>query len=125
MTQVSISKAARLAGCTRSNLYKTYIHAGKLTVTKDHQGKPQVDTAELLRVFGSLQGDSQPSDTVCQELTPIVSTEDTPYVKSLLAQLDDAKEREQWYRQQIGELTNTLKQLEHQRPTPFWFRWFK
>lgn len=125
MTQVSISKAARLAGCTRSNLYKTYIHAGKLTVTKDHQGKPQVDTAELLRVFGSLQGDSQPSDTVGQELTPIVSTEETPYVKSLLAQLDDAKEREQWYRQQIGELTNTLKQLEYTRPTLFWQKWFK
>ena len=69
MTQVSISKAARLAGCTRSNLYKTYIHTGKLTVTKDHQGKPQVDTAELLRVFGSLQGDSQPSDTVGQNST--------------------------------------------------------
>lgn len=105
MTQVSISKAARLAGCTRSNLYKTYIHAGKLTVTKDHQGKPQVDTAELLRVFGSLQGDNQPSDTVGQELTPIVSTEETPYVKSLLAQ--------------------TIKQLEYTHPAPFWQKWFK
>ena len=57
-------------------------------------------------------------------------------IELLKEQLRDAKreytEREQWYRQKLEEqmkqtmeLTNTLKQLEHQRPTPFWFRWFK
>jgi len=103
MAQVSVSEAARLAGISRSNFYKNYIRQGKLSVTRDHQDRPQVDTAEVLRVFGRLQDDSN-----------VVSEE-----------RQEAKEREQWYRQQIGELTSTLKQLEYTRPAPFWQRWFK
>ena len=129
MALVSISEAARLAGCTRANLYKTYIQTGKLSVTHDHQGKPKVDTAEVLRVFGSLQGDSNQIDTGSQTLTGSSVKGDTRHekmeVKMLLKQLEEAKEREQWYRQQIGELTSTIKLLEHQRPAPFWQKWFK
>ena len=132
MALVSISEAARLAGCTRSNLYKTYIQGGKLTVTHDHQGKPKVDTAELLRVFGSLQGDSQPGNEVGQNLTPVSVQQDTArdtLIEMLRQQLQEAKEeaaeREQWYRQQIGELTSTIKQLEYKPPAPFWRNWFK
>ena len=130
MAQVSISEAARLAGCTRSNLYKTYIHNGKLTVTHDHQGKPKVDTAELLRVFGSLQGDSQSGNEVSQVLTPTSVQQDTTrdaIIEMLKQQLQEAKaeaaEREQWYRQQIGELTTTIKQLEYKPPARFWRKW--
>jgi len=128
MALVSISEAARLAGCTRANLYKTYIQTGKLSVTHDHQGKPKVDTAEVLRVFGSLQGDSNPIDTGSQALTGasvIPNASQEKEVKMLREQLEEAKEREQWYRQQIGELTSTIKLLEHQRPAPFWQKWFK
>ena len=129
MALVSILEAARLAGCTRANLYKTYIQTGKLSVTHDHQGKPKVDTAEVLRVFGSLQGDSNQIDTGSQTLTGSSVKGDTRHekmeVKMLLKQLEEAKEREQWYRQQIGELTSTIKLLEHQRPAPFWQKWFK
>ena len=129
MALVSVSEAARLAGCTRANLYKTYIQTGKLSVTHDHQGKPKVDTAEVLRVFGSLQGDSNQIDTGSQTLTGSSVKGDTRHekmeVKMLLKQLEEAKEREQWYRQQIGELTSTIKLLEHQRPAPFWQKWFK
>jgi hypothetical protein len=132
MAQVSISEAARLAGCTRANLYKSYINQGKLSVTHDHLGKPRVDTAELLRVFGSLQGDSYSVSTDSQKLTADVASGDThtdTEIKMLREQLEASKEREQWYRQQIGELTgelsNTRRLLEHQRPAPFWQRWFK
>ena len=128
MALVSISEAARLAGCTRANLYKTYIQTGKLSVTHDHQGKPKVDTAEVLRVFGSLQGDSNPIDTGIQSWTGASVTPNTSQekeVQMLREQLEEAKEREQWYRQQIGELTSTIKLLEHQRPAPFWQKWFK
>ena len=132
MAQVSISEAARLAGCTRANLYKSYINQGKLSVTHDHMGKPSVDTAELLRVFGSLQGDSYPVSTDSQKLTPSVVTSDTGFdteIKLLREQLEEAKEREQWYRQQIGELSgelsNTRRLLEYQRHPPFWQKWFR
>lgn len=132
MTLVTISEAARLAGCTRTNLYKSYINQGKLSVTQDHLGKPKIETSELLRVFGSLQGDSQPGNAVGQHLTPPSFQQDAgkdTIIEMLRQQLQEAKEeaaeREQWYRQQIGELTSTIKQLEHQRPAPFWRNWFK
>lgn len=132
MAQVSISEAARLAGISRSNFYKNYIRHGKLTVTKDHQGHPQIDTAEIIRVFGRLQGDSNLSSTEIQKDTGDGYSMDTvmdALNQSLMQQLEEAKEREQWYRQQIkelsGELSNTRRLLEHQRPTPFWQKWFK
>ena len=128
MAQVSISEAARLAGISRSNFYKNYIRQGKLSVTKDHQGRPQIDIAEIIRVFGRLRDDSNPMCPEIQEDTGSEYSSDTMLAalnRSLMAQLEDAKEREQWYRQQIGELTNSIKLLEHQRPAPFWQKWFK
>lgn len=128
MAQVSISEAARLAGISRSNFYKNYIRQGKLTVTKDHQGHPQIDTSEIMRVFGGLQGDSNPLCFEIQEMTACEDSQQQPYIQVLLEQLEEAKEREQWYRQQIGELTgelsNTRRLLEHQRSASFWKKWF-
>lgn len=125
MAQVSVSEAARLAGISRSNFYKNYISSGKISVTRDHQDRPQVDTAEVLRVFGRLQGDSNLVSPEEQEDTPEKDSEGSPYIRALLKQLDEAKEREQWYRQQIGELASTIKQLEYTPPSPFWKKWFK
>ena len=128
MAQVSISEAARLAGISRSNFYKNYIRHGKLTVTKDHQGRPQIDTAEIIRVFGRLQGDSNLSSIEIQKDTDDGYSMDA-LNQSLMQQLEEAKEREQWYRQQIkelsGELSNARRLLEYQRPAPFWQKWFK
>jgi len=53
MAQVSISEAARLTGKSRKTLH-TYISSGKLTKVTDNQGKPKIDTSELIRVFGNL-----------------------------------------------------------------------
>ena len=59
MARVSITQAAKLAGISRSNLYKSYIDKGLITVSKDDRNKPCIDTSELLRVFPVLQGDKQ------------------------------------------------------------------
>lgn len=123
MAQVSITEAARLSGISRSNFYKSYIRRGRIRVTKDHQGNPQIDTSEIIRVFGELRGDGILAYPEVQDDT------DNGYMlavlnRSLVTQLEVAKEREQWYRQQIGELSNTIKLLEHHRPAPFWQRWF-
>lgn len=53
MAQVSISEAARLTGKSRKTLH-TYISTGKITKVTDTQGKPKIDTSELIRVFGNL-----------------------------------------------------------------------
>jgi hypothetical protein len=52
MAKISISEAARLAGISRSALYRGYISKGKLTVERDKNNAPMVDTPELFRVFG-------------------------------------------------------------------------
>lgn len=121
MALVTITEAARLAGTVRSNLYQAYINTGILSVTKDAKGRPKVDTSELLRVFGELktgQDNSTPQDAR-QDGTDKAGqdTGQQAVIELLTQQLDEAKEREQFYQQQIRELTSTMKLLEH-RPQP-------
>jgi 2',3'-cyclic-nucleotide 2'-phosphodiesterase (5'-nucleotidase family) len=55
MAKVTVTEAARLAGIARQHLYRAYINTGKLSIDKDFNGRPVVDTSELLRVFGELK----------------------------------------------------------------------
>jgi len=57
MAQVSISEAARLSRRSRTTLYR-YKDEGKLSFSVDSQGNPVIDTAELIRVFGTIELDS-------------------------------------------------------------------
>ena len=128
MALVSISQAAKLAGINRSNFYTSYLNQGKISVVRDERNRPCVDTSELLRVFGSLkaeglgiQQDTTPSYTLGQNTT---DSGLYPLVEQLKQQLAEAKqreqqalEREQFYQQQLKELTQTIKLLEH-KPEP-------
>lgn len=146
MSQVNITQAAQLAGISRSHFHRHYVKTGKLAVTKDEKGRPQIDTSELLRVFGTLNATPQhtkgvipTAHTITPDHTPSHSTpnatpQHTPQeVELLRQQLREAKEREQEYRdreafyqKQIQELTGTLKLLEHQpapaRPNRRWWQ---
>lgn len=66
-TYVSISEASRLAGISRSSLYKYWINGGKLSVSKDDRGRPRVHMSELLRVFPDISISSATDDTICDE----------------------------------------------------------
>lgn len=130
MALVSISRAAKLAGIARSNLYETYIKKGVLSLSKDEQGKPKIDTSELVRVFGELKLLKSLENTGQQD--KIVSTQqDTSEINSqqevitlLREQLADAKEREKFYQQQLTELAHSIKLLEYKPPIrPWWFFW--
>lgn len=125
MAKVSVSEAARLAGISRTNFYKNYVKSGKITVDQDHAGKPQVDTAEILRVFGELkktQDDSNPVREKTQRITPEKHSENSAFevelraVREMLkvreAQLEEAQERERWMQRQIEELTSTVRLIE-------------
>ncbi len=128
MALVSISQAAKLAGINRSNFYTSYLNQGKISVVKDERNRPCVDTSELLRVFGSLkaeglgiQQDTTPSYTLGQNTT---DSGLYPLVEQLKQQLAESKEREQqalereqFYQQQLKELTQTIKLLEY-KPEP-------
>lgn len=54
MALVSLSEAARLTGKSRKTIH-TYVTAGKVTKVTDTQGRPKIDTSELIRVFGDIK----------------------------------------------------------------------
>ncbi|HUW51547.1 MAG TPA: hypothetical protein VMV75_11090 [Sulfuricella sp.] len=114
MAKVSISEAARLAGISRQHLYKRYITPGLLTVEKDGDSSPMIDTSELLRVFGELKGDGQ---QVAAHSGDVALTAELVALRRLLADRDDqlmeAREREAWMKRLVGEVTGALRLLEH------------
>ena len=55
MAKVSITEAIKLSGVSRSSFYGKYLKQGKISVTNGVDGKKEVDTSELLRVFGELK----------------------------------------------------------------------
>lgn len=150
MPQVSVSEAARLAGISRSHLYKNYIKQGLISVVRNHQGQPQIDVSELLRVFGEIQKNTHLSSKTqvedrskIQVRTPKIqlktqeNTTETQVqiqvaaleseLKLLREQLAKADEREQFYQQQLKDLTQTIKLLEHHPeppPHPWWQWWW-
>ena len=121
MAKVTVTEAARLAGIARQHLYRAYINTGKLSIDKDFNGRPVVDTSELLRVFGELKvslddDERRHEETVKKTNENIVSHHENnakDEVISLLRQeleeskarekeiLEKADARELWLRQQL------------------------
>lgn len=121
MTLVTVSEAARLANISRQHLYKKYINNGLLSVIKDDSGAPAIDTSELLRVFGTLhgdsKGDSKSDSTRHNEDTVAALSAELAAARAALAERDAAlraaEEREQWMRQHVSEITSALRLIEH------------
>lgn len=140
MAKVSISEAARLVNVSRSYMYKKYINQGYLSVTTNHQGKPEVDVTELLRVFGAVHQSSTFEETGTQEIHTYKQklTTENQHLKEQLqatqirlelmqAQLTKADEQADWYKRQIEDLVGTVKLLEHQPEPPprRWWQWWR
>jgi excisionase family DNA binding protein len=62
MAQLSISEAAKLVARDRKTLYRL-IKEGRLSATQDATGARQVETSELLRVFGEIKQPETLSET--------------------------------------------------------------
>ena len=134
MARVSITQAAKLAGISRSNLYKSYISKGLITVSKNDRDKPCIDTSELLRVFPVLQGNNHKDDTFGQSATLEEDKKKTDsskvitleaQIEQLKLQLSKSEEREVWYQSQIQSLTDTMKLLDAPKKTFSWWRLWK
>lgn len=128
MPQVNITQAAKLAGLSRSHFQKNYVKTGKITVSRNHQNRPQVDTAEILRVFGQLHHTEQHSmgvSATTQYHTPESHTPHTTEVELLKQQLKQAEEREKFYQDQIKELTSTVKLLDAPKYPRLWWQFWK
>ena len=138
MARVSISEAAKLAGISRNSLYKTYISKGRITVSGDKSGKKYIETSELLRVFHELQDDSQGDRGGIQQDDNVLHPDTALLIenKLLAQQLEEAKlreqkqeqqfaEREQFYQEQIKELTSTVKLLDAPKYPRLWWQFWK
>jgi DNA-binding transcriptional MerR regulator len=117
MSKVTISEAARLAGISRTQLYRGFINKGKISVTKDNE-KVSIDLSELLRVFPDIKHDTADTLHNVAESNTQNTHEQTEVVTLLREQLQraeqqlqEAKDREEWFRQQIDELRQQQSNL--------------
>jgi hypothetical protein len=120
MPKVSISEGAKLAGISRSYLYRKYITPGGISVEKDSAGNSVIDTSEIIRVFGRLQGDSDQFTESTQLVTLESNNKNAALqveVQLLREQLTAATEREKWLQGKVdqltGQLDTTTRLLEH------------
>jgi len=118
MAKVTISEAARLVGVARQNLYKNYINEGKVSVERDHLGKPRIDVSELIRVFGEVRMTHENSGND-NELSSTIQAKDE-VIAALRSQLAadvererKAEEREAWLRQHLDDAQRQIKLLTH------------
>ncbi len=125
MATVTISEAARLAGISRTQLYRGFINKGKLSVIKENN-KVAIDVSELLRVFPNATIEEQlPQQKVAERNSEntVGQAEVVTLLKDQLkkaeAQLAEAQERENWLKQQIDELRHHQNHLlEDKRVKP-------
>lgn len=129
MAKHSISEAAKLTGKARSTLHR-HIKDGKISKETDADGQPVIDTAELVRVYGPLQGqDSSATVSIGQRET---SQQDSllqgkieammeAQIDQLRADLDDArKERDDWkaQAQRLSGLLSDQRPIATAAPVP-------
>lgn len=129
MAKHSISEAAKLTGKARSTLHR-HLKDGKISKEIDADGQPVIDTAELVRVYGLLQGqDSSRTVSIDQHATP---QKDNPLqakieaimeaqIDQLRADLDDArKERDDWkaQAQRLSGLLSDQRPIATAAPVP-------
>ncbi|HBX2701096.1 helix-turn-helix domain-containing protein [Klebsiella pneumoniae] len=113
----TVTEAAKLAGVTRRTIYR-YVKQGKLSAVVTGSDATQIETSELLRVFGSLS----------QEKEPQVSTgshqEEPEYVTRLMAEMSQLREMIQGQQQllledklEVNRLREQMTGLQNERDT--------
>lgn len=117
MALLNLTAAARAAEVNRSTIARA-LKSGRLSATTNEVGQRCVDTSELMRVFGALQGDAQATAYPVNRLATGHERQDAQAEPALVAvlreQLQEARERE---RQLIDEKARLLTMLEHEQTT--------
>ncbi|WP_411695892.1 helix-turn-helix domain-containing protein [Citrobacter freundii] len=141
MARVTISEAARLASVSRPTIYKL-LKSGELSYTsvvKHGKSLKTIDTAELMRVFGSLEVVSGgKSDTV--KIDDIPTSVNSDFLHSLqhqltLLQAENAglKDAVNARDEHISSLRQAMQLLEHKQsasdlqsvPAKSWWQFWK
>lgn len=115
MTFVSVPQAATLVRRDKKSLYRD-IATGKISATKNAQGRAQIDVAELIRVFGPLSGAAHATQQGVA--TPLNATHDAA------SELSHLRTENELLRAQIAmqaanldDLRQALKMIEHKQPS--------
>ena len=138
MAKVNISEAIQLSRLSRQTFYSKYLNPGKISVELDPQGRKCIDTAELIRVFGSIDLDIVDKSKIDDFRLGQIGQGGAKDAEIALLREQlrlamererAAEERERWYQSQVEALTGAIKLLEHkpeeQQPKRgFWSRFF-
>jgi excisionase family DNA binding protein len=139
MARVSISEAARLVKVSRPTIYKM-INSGKLSYTsvvKHGKDIKVIDTSELIRVFGSLDGiadtvkDDVKSDVDSTEVNTLDLHDLQHKIALLEAENDGLKGAVKARDEHIDSLRHAMQLLEHKHEvssqvhSPWWKFWKK
>ena len=135
MARVSISEAARLVKVSRPTIYKM-INSGKLSYTsvvKHGKGIKVIDTSELIRVFGSLDGviDDVKSDAESTGINSVGFHDLQHRIALLEAENDGLKGAVKARDEHIDSLRQAMQLLEHKHDpsspahSPWWKFWKK
>lgn len=134
MALVSIAEAAKLVNRDRKTLYRA-IREGRLTATVNATGNAthatgarQVETSELIRVFGKLAPQASCGATVAmpQDATPTATHATTDFeakIAALAAENAQLKERLADKEKHLEDLRNTVRLLEHTPKKRSWWPW--
>ncbi|HHG8834032.1 TPA: helix-turn-helix domain-containing protein [Klebsiella pneumoniae] len=135
MAIVSISEAARLVKVSRPTIYKM-INSGKLSYTsvvKHGKAIKVIDTSELIRVFGSLDGviDDVKSDAESTGINSVGLHDLQHRIALLEAENDGLKGAVKARDEHIDSLRQAMQLLEHKHEpsspphSPWWKFWKK
>ena len=118
MPLVSKSEAARLVGVTRQTIHRK-VKAGELSATGG-----EIDTSELIRVFGAISdgtqpvtGTSQPDSAVQTTLQARVDGLESQLAVTREQLADTSKDRDEW-REIAKEATSNVKLITNQAAAP-------
>lgn len=124
MPKHSVSEAARLAGVSRSHFYKKFITTGLISVERDKDDKPVIDTAEIMRACGGLKAENNSNTQNGQSYTPENHIQNTALqveIQLLREQLAVALDDKKWLQGKVdqlaGQLDTATRLLEH-KPVP-------
>ena len=114
MTDVTLKKACELTNKSKRTIQR-YMSTGKLSYTTNRQGHKQINTSELMRVFGEL------SPPVTSEVRPDVTmTNNTVDISPQIAELiasEVSKGVSQAIAPLIAQIENLTNRLEYKTPT--------
>lgn len=116
MALVTITEASKLTGKARKTLY-AHFKQGKLSYRMQVDGTKQVDTSELIRVYGELKLEvTQVTPPHVTEVTPSNVTSDG--IAALVAAVEIMRQQQELdrkenvlLRKQLLDLTDTVKSL--------------